>query len=85
MGMIFLWGSIQTWLPSSIKSSWLNPNAPVSMRWLVDTQRRNENSRRSHEKRRAALRVPPGHSLWVVQFYSATVAQFLDAIDIHDY
>ena len=30
--MIFLWGSIQTWLPSNIKSSWLNPNAPVSMR-----------------------------------------------------
>ena len=41
MGMIFLWGSIQTWLPSNIKSSWLNPNAPVSMRFPTGANRQS--------------------------------------------
>ena len=41
LGMIFLWGSIQTWLPSSIKSSWLNPKAPVSMRFPTGASRQS--------------------------------------------
>ena len=28
------------------------------LRWLADTQRRNEGAKRSHEKRRAALGTP---------------------------
>ena len=47
MGMIFLWGSIQTWLPSSIKSSWLNPNAPVSMRFPTGANRQSRTVKRA--------------------------------------
>ena len=60
MGMIFLWGSIQTWLPSSIKSSWLNPNAPVSMRFPTGASRQSARQARRLLKANAPVSMNRG-------------------------